>query len=372
MSRGGGQRSRVEIAALVLRPETIPHGERVLRPQLQIEASREIVADVRTQKADAVVGVIDVYAGAVLQYRIRNLPCIHALLVAPLATEEKRSSLRNCAAYRSVELIAVIRGNRGGERIAGIEGFIVALDECLPVQLIGSRLGENLDAPIAQPVEFSRKGILVDANLANRRLGRKLPAAEAVDVDLAAVGSGRGSGQRRQLVRQFIRIVGERVQIRALEDDGAGVAAGFHIDGWRFVGDLHALLLCLDGHGNIHPLHLAGRQRNRGRLEGSEAREAGLHNVAARRQAGHRISSSGVRGGAGHSLPRRGGDGDRRAGDQRARWVGDVAAQSGCGHRRGSRCRRRRLQCRRGRLRGRRRRLPLRGERSAKTQRQGK
>src|ERR1039458_1559432 len=93
VSRGGGQRSRIEVAALVLRPESISHRECVLRPQLQIEASREIVADVRTQKADAVVGVIDVYAGAVWQYRIRNLPCIHTLLVAPLAAQEERSSL---------------------------------------------------------------------------------------------------------------------------------------------------------------------------------------------------------------------------------------------------------------------------------------
>ncbi len=116
------------------------------------------------------------------------------------------------------------------ERVAGVEGLVVALDEELAVQLVGAGLGENLDAPVAQPVELGGKGILVDANLADRRLGRKLPAAEAVDINLPAVRSSRGSGQRRQLVGQFIGIVGERVQVLALEDDGAGVAAGLHVD----------------------------------------------------------------------------------------------------------------------------------------------
>jgi len=177
---------------LGLGPESISYGECVLCAQLPIDARRNVVAYVRTQKADAVIEVIDVYTRAILQHRIWNLPRIHTLLVPPLTAQEERSVFRDGAAYRPIELIAVVCGNRGRKRIAGIESLVVALDKGLPVQLVGSGLGKNFDAPIAQAVELRREGVLIDANLANRRLGRQLPAAEAVDVDLPAVGSCRG------------------------------------------------------------------------------------------------------------------------------------------------------------------------------------
>ena len=94
-------------------------------------------------------------------------------------------------------------------------------DEEPPVQFVRAGLGQNLDAPVAQVVEFGGKGILVDANLANRRLGRQLAAGESIDINLPAVRPGRRAGQRRQFVGQLVGIVRERIQILALEDDAS-------------------------------------------------------------------------------------------------------------------------------------------------------
>ena len=53
--------------------------------------------------------------------------------------------------------------------------------------------------PITELVVFRGERILVDADFADGSLGRKLTAGEAVDINLPAVGSGRGAGQRLQL-----------------------------------------------------------------------------------------------------------------------------------------------------------------------------
>jgi hypothetical protein len=149
------------------------------------------------------------------------------------------------------------------------------------VQRIGSRLGKNLDSPVTDTVEFGGEGILVDANLADGRLGRQRPAGKSVNVNLPAVGTGRGSGQSRQFVGKLVGIVGESIQVRTLEDDGAGVAAGLHVDHGRLIGNRYALLLNLHGHGNVHTLDLTGRKLNGRRSKGSEARIGSLHKVAA-------------------------------------------------------------------------------------------
>src|ERR1019366_7652822 len=100
-----------------------------------------------------------------------------------------------------VELVAVVRRDRRCKWIAGIKVLVISLNEALPVQLIRSRLGQYLDAAVAEFVVFGGKWILIDANLADCRLGGQLPAAEAVDVNLAAVRPGRRSCQRSQFVR---------------------------------------------------------------------------------------------------------------------------------------------------------------------------
>ena len=79
--------------------------------------------------------------------------------------------------------------------------------------LIRSGLGEDFNASVAKLVVFRGKGILVDANFADGGFGGKLPAREAVDIDLPAIGACGGAGKRLQVGLQVVRIVGKRVQI---------------------------------------------------------------------------------------------------------------------------------------------------------------
>ena len=94
---------------------------------------------------------------------------------------------------------------------------VIPLDEELTMQLVGAGLGEDLDTPISKFVEFRREWILIDTNLANGRLGRKLSAAESVDVYLAAIGASRRPGKCRKFIRQLIRIIRQRIQILVLQ-----------------------------------------------------------------------------------------------------------------------------------------------------------
>src|SRR5207248_11475838 len=86
----------------------------------------------------------------------------------------------------------------GDERISRIEDAVAVVDgdgAAIPVR---SGLGEDLDAAESEAVVLGGEGVLVDADLADRLLGRKLAAAEAVDIDLPAIGSGARSGERLQ------------------------------------------------------------------------------------------------------------------------------------------------------------------------------
>ena len=110
-----------------------------------------------------------------------------------------------------------------GQRVARIEDRVGIEKGDGAAQLVGARLGENLDAAEAQPVEFGGKGILVDADLADGFLGRQLAAAETIDVDLPAVGTGAGAGQRLQRVGKIVGIVRQRLQVVALDHQRGGV-----------------------------------------------------------------------------------------------------------------------------------------------------
>ena len=115
---------------------------------------------------------------------------------------------------------------RQQDRILRVESRVVAAGLDLAVQLVGAGLGEDLDAAVAQAVVLGGKWILVDADFADRRLRRNLAAGESVDINLSAVGARRRTGQRLQFALQFVGIVGERVQVLALDDDGVGVVLG--------------------------------------------------------------------------------------------------------------------------------------------------
>jgi len=90
----------------------------------------------------------------------------------------------------------MVRRNHFCERIGCIEAVVVALRQKLPVQFIRAWLGQNFDASVTQLVELRREGILIDANLANGGLRRKLPARKSINVNLSAVGSRRRTRQR--------------------------------------------------------------------------------------------------------------------------------------------------------------------------------
>jgi hypothetical protein len=99
--------------------------------------------------------------------------------------------------------------------IGGVEGGSIGIHEQLTVQFVGAGLGQYLDTSITRGVILSGEGILVDDDGADRRLGRQLAAAEAIDEDLASAGARSGTRQRRELVRQFVRVVGKGVEVLA-------------------------------------------------------------------------------------------------------------------------------------------------------------
>ncbi len=119
-------------------------------------------------------------------------------------------------------------------------------------------LVKNLDASVAELVVLGREGIAVDADLADGRFRWKLPGGKAVNVNLAAVRSGGGSGERVQFILQFVRIIGERVEVFAFEDETVGVAGGIDADGRRVLIDDDLLLLDRDSERDVEQPALAG------------------------------------------------------------------------------------------------------------------
>ncbi len=133
-----------------------------------------------------------------------------------------------------------------------------------PVDVIAAGLGENLDAAETEAVVFRRERILVDADFADGFLGGKLAAAEAIDIDLSAVGTGAGPGERLQRVSQIVGIVGQRGEIFAFDHQRGGVVIGLdaHGDGGfalHFDGGFFRLDGQLEGRG----CGLSGRDRDR-------------------------------------------------------------------------------------------------------------
>jgi hypothetical protein len=94
------------------------------------------------------------------------------------------------------------------QRIARIQHVVAILREGLPVQRVGARLGKDLHAREPRSIVLRREGIRVDADLADRRFRRQIPSRKPVDEDLSAARPGRRPGQRLQLQRQFVGIVG--------------------------------------------------------------------------------------------------------------------------------------------------------------------
>lgn len=97
--------------------------------------------------------------------------------------------------------------------------------------------GEHLNSALPQPVELGGKRVLVDADFTDRGLRRHAATGEPVDVDLRSIGSGGRSGQRQQIGRDIVAIVGECFQVLAFQHQRccivfrANVQPGGFIDG---------------------------------------------------------------------------------------------------------------------------------------------
>src|ERR1700734_1007441 len=94
---------------------------------------------------------------------------------------------------------------------------------------VGAGLGENFDAPVSDLVELGRKWILVDANLADRGFGRKLPSGETVDVKLASVGTCGRTSEGFQISLQFVGVIRQSIQFFAGDSDGACVVRRVYV-----------------------------------------------------------------------------------------------------------------------------------------------
>jgi hypothetical protein len=107
----------------------------------------------------------------------------HALLAAGKIDEERQFVLDDRPAEIRLQIFRV-RSRHGEirrrlERIARIEQMIAVGKIHRSVKISSARLGQNFDAAAAGGVVLGRKRIRVDADLANRFLGRKLAVGKS-------------------------------------------------------------------------------------------------------------------------------------------------------------------------------------------------
>ncbi len=112
--------------------------------------------------------------------------------------------------------------------------------------LVSARSREDLDAIPARKLILSRKGIVVDANFADRFLRRDLAVRETIDFDLCvAAGFGIGwSSHRLQRRGECLWIVRERFEIATAQHEGVLIVVRIGADVSIVYGDL----LVFEGH----------------------------------------------------------------------------------------------------------------------------
>ncbi len=150
----------------------------------------------------------------------------------PLAIEGKRRPLVDGPAGVAFNFVQQQRCFLRRVRIARVPDVVGVIVVERAAIVIGSRLGEYFDAAVTEPVILGRERVLVDANFADRILGREFAAAESVDENRATAGAGRWTGERLKVSRQIVRIVGESLQIVAAQDERSRVVGGIDGDGW--------------------------------------------------------------------------------------------------------------------------------------------
>ena len=115
--------------------------------------------------------------------------------------------------------------------------------------------------------------------------GGKLSGRKPIDVNLSAIRSRRGPGQRLQLRLQLVRIVRQSVEILALQYDGAGAALRTDANSRCLFLHLDVLLLHRDLQLDIELLDLAGLYLHFGFIVDRESFRSGSDVVRARAKA---------------------------------------------------------------------------------------
>ncbi len=161
----------------------------------------------------------------------------------------------------------------------------------LAVKLVGTRLGEDLDSSVAELVVLGGERILVDADLADRRLRWKLSGGKTINVNLAAIRSRRRSSQRFQLRLQFIGIVRKRVEVFAFKHDRSRAVFRTHGHRRRFFLHLDVLLLNLDLQLDVEVLGLPGIDLYVGFLIQGKAFGDGGYRIRSRRKSPDFVNS---------------------------------------------------------------------------------
>src|SRR5689334_5156564 len=111
--------------------------------------------------------------------------------MANLEICQKRCLLADRTAHLPLQSESAPRRLFGHKRIARIENIAAVMGLDLAVKILAAGFRKYLDPPHADAIVLRRKRILVDPNLADRRLGWQTPPGETIDVDLAAVRARR-------------------------------------------------------------------------------------------------------------------------------------------------------------------------------------
>ena len=166
--------------------EAVTHSEGVILAELIVDAGADAQA-ILGRFEDRIKGIFGQRIG-IEREGVDDVPVMD---IAFVDIHEKRRFL----AERAAQVSAVFAQQEWRfllrVRIARVEDVVAEIEIRGAVILVGARLGENLDSPVAELVEFRREGVLVDADLANGIFRGQRPAGETIDVDLSSAWPGR-------------------------------------------------------------------------------------------------------------------------------------------------------------------------------------
>ena len=253
LGRQGGLLNSLILLDLLL--ELIADGQSVIGAELIVDAGGDISPGVGIRHRFG-----ERHAGRESKGRIghHGVDDIQIIDVPPLGVEEEGRFFGDRSPQIAVENLRLVTGLAGDERVARVQSGIGVIEKELAMIFVGAGFGKNFDSPIAQLVIFGGKRILIHANLADRGLRRKLTAGKSIDIDLASVGARGWTGERTQLGLQFVRIIGEGLEVLPLDDKGAGIFRRTHRHGIGLRLHRNLLLLHLNAQRDVKLLHLAG------------------------------------------------------------------------------------------------------------------